>query len=213
MIDPNDFIIAKKRKKYKFAKFANSSLCFEAEDWQKQRVDVVELAAGNALFLVELAQLQPESKFVAIDVKADRLQKGAYIAEELGLKNIYFVRARVDQIHMLFSEKSIRNIWLTFADPFPRQRSTRRRLTHPMYLALYEKCLEESGSLLIKHDSEDFFQWSLEQLVNTKWTLREITFDLHNSDYNRQYMTKTTYETRWMSEGKTVKFVKAQPFS
>ena len=97
MINPNDFVIARKRKKYKFAKFANSKLCFEYDDWQKQSVDVVELGAGTGLFSVELASKYPNKSFVAIDVKADRLQKGAYEAESKKLSNIKFLRARADQ--------------------------------------------------------------------------------------------------------------------
>ena len=59
MQNPDDFIITRKRKKYKFAKFANSPLCFELDEWQKQPVDVLEVGAGTALFSVELAARHP----------------------------------------------------------------------------------------------------------------------------------------------------------
>ena len=54
LLDPKDFIITRKRKKYKFAKFANSPLCFELDEWKKTSIDVVEVGAGTGLFSVEL---------------------------------------------------------------------------------------------------------------------------------------------------------------
>jgi tRNA (guanine-N7-)-methyltransferase len=211
MIDPNDFIITRKRKKYKFAKFANSSLCFEFDSWNKQSSDVIEVGAGTGLFTVELAQRNPSQQFVAVDVKADRLQKGAYEAEERGLKNIYFLRARADQLLECFETSSVGAIWVTFPDPFPKQRSAGRRMTHPRYLNQYAQLLNATGSLMVKHDSTDFFHWSLEQLVRERWSLNQLSFDLHESDVSDEYKIETTYEQRWRSEGLEIGFVQAMP--
>ena len=221
-IDPDDFIITRKRKKYKFAKFHNAENCFELEEWHKQSVDVVELGAGTGLFSVELAARHPDKQFVAVDVKADRLQKGAYESLERGIKNVQFVRARADQIDELFNEHSLEALWLTFPDPFPRERSARRRMTHPIYLEKYAALLHQGvtlnrskksesvfNGLYLKHDNQDFFQWSLEQLVTEKWHIKQLSFDLHNSDLTDDYKIQTTYEKRWLSEGLTTKFVSA----
>jgi tRNA (guanine-N7-)-methyltransferase len=210
-LNPEDFIIKRKRKKYKFAKFANADNCFEFEEWQQRAIDVVELGAGTGLFSVELAERHPDKTFVAVDVKADRLQKGAYQAIDRGLENIFFVRARADQIEELFELGSVDTIWLTFADPFPRKRSAGRRMTHPNFLGKYRKVLKPSGQLLIKHDNPNFFAWSLEQLVADGWRIEELSFDLHESDLNEEYKILTTYEQRWLKEGRIVGFVKARP--
>ena len=135
LLNPDDFVIVRKRKKYKFAKFHNAENCFELDEWRdfyRQRqpgVSRLEVGAGTGLFSVELAARYPDKLFVAIDVKADRLQKGAYIALEQGVKNIFFVRARADQIGDLIPPKSLENIWVTFPDPFPKKRSVDRKST------------------------------------------------------------------------------------
>jgi tRNA (guanine-N7-)-methyltransferase len=208
-VDPEKFIITRKRKKYKFAKFANSPLCFEFDDWKLRVVDVVEVGAGTGLFSVELATRYPSKQFVAVDVKGDRLQKGAYEAEARGLSNLRFVRARADQLGELFSVSSIEQLWITFPDPFPKKRSAGRRMTHPTFLRIYRDILNKDGALYLKHDSRDFFLWSLEQLVAEKWHIAELSFDLHESDLSDDYKTLTTYEVRWLSEGIVTNFVKA----
>ncbi len=263
-IDPDQFIITRKRKKYKFAKFANARNCFEFDEWQwqttqrqgnstcagpglaqtgvdigegapglaRRRVDVVEIGAGTGLFVVELAARHPELVFAAVDVKADRLQKGAYEALEKGIDNVVFIRARADQIDELFTPGSLRAIWLTFSDPFPKKRSAGRRLTHSTYLKKYATILcsrsnleqnlrsdigstrldlEQGGQngLYIKHDNLEFFQWSLEQLVAEGWRIDELSFDLHESELSDDYKALTSYEQRWLEEGRTTQFVRA----
>lgn len=211
MLNPNDFVISRKRKKYRFAKFANSPLCFEFDEWHKQAVDVVEVGAGNGLFSVELAARYPERQFVALDIKGDRLQHGAYKAEERGLTNVRFVRARADQLLELFDPHSVLSIWVTFPDPFSRKRSAGRRLTHPTYLLKYRELLQGAGTLHLKHDNREFFQWSLEQLVADGWRIDELSFNLHESVLSDDYKILTTYEQRWLAEGLVTNFVRAMP--
>lgn len=214
-IDPDQFIITRKRKKYKFAKFANAHNCFEFDAWINEKLPLgdkvsVEIGAGTGLFCVELARRHSDQVFVAIDVKADRLQKGAYEAIERGLDNVYFVRARADQIDQLFDAKSLWAIWLTFSDPYPKKRSAGRRMTHPTFLGLYANILNEHGSLLVKHDNLDFFHWTLEQLVGANWHIDELSFDLHESELSDDYKIPTTYEQRWLGEGRITQFLRAR---
>lgn len=228
-VNPDDFIITRKRKKYRFAKFHNAENCFEFDEWDKRQVDVVEVGAGTGLFALELAARHPERVYAAVDVKADRLQKGAYAALDRGIKNIVFIRARADQVDELFAPHSLAQIWVTFADPFPKSKKGGRRMTHPTYLRKYAGLLRQSDSpsakgrtldrgdfvqeyargLFVKHDNVDFFHWSLEQLVVENWHIDELSFDLHESDLADDYKILTTYEARWLSEGRVTSFVLA----
>ena len=91
-------VITRKRKKWKFAHFDSWENCFalaRGEDPQNvaekiqhyfaPRTDpgaegrrlVLELAAGNAQFSLELARRYPQVNFIAIDVKSDRLYTSA----------------------------------------------------------------------------------------------------------------------------------------
>lgn len=211
-LNPDDFIISRKRKKYKFALFANSPLCFEADEWEKSPVDVLELGAGTGLFGVALAAAEPDKQFLAVDVKADRLQTGARKSTADGLENIRFLRARAeDQLPELVAPHSLERIWVTFPDPFPRARSAKHRLTHPSFLAFYQRALQPAGALYFKTDARGLFDWSLEQLVAEGWRIDELSFDLHESGLDDGYKIPTTYEARFMNDGIKINFVKAAP--
>ncbi|MDO4868203.1 MAG: tRNA (guanosine(46)-N7)-methyltransferase TrmB [bacterium] len=212
-LNPKDFIITRKRKLYKFALFNNSSICFEFNDWNPERteVDNLEIGAGTGLFSECLALKNPNKKFVAIDVKADRLVKGAQQAESDQLRNIRFLRARADQLLEAFAHHSIKYIWITFPDPYPKKRNAGRRLTHPTFLKIYKDLLREDGALYFKTDAKELFDWSLEQLVAEGWQIQRLSFDLHESDLNENYKVMTTYERRFVSEGLKINFVRALP--
>ena len=211
-VNPDEFIITRKRKKYKFAKFAGSPICFEYDEWDASFVpDVVEIGAGTGLFSAAQAASHPEGNFLAVDVKADRLQKGAYAATETGLQNIRFLRSRADLLGGLLQPQSLDILWITFPDPFPRRHSAGRRLTHPKFLEVYAQLLKPGGALYFKTDALELFKWSLEQLVAKGWRLEELSFDLHDSALAEWYKIQTTYEARFISEGLKVNFVKATP--
>lgn len=211
MLDPADYIITRKRKKYKFALFTNSPLCYEYDEWSKATADIVEIGAGTGLFGTALARNEPAKKVVALDVKADRLIKGATQATAEQLENIQFLRARADQLTDLLNSHSVEKLWITFPDPFPRDRSQKRRLTSPKFLALYKEVLKPGGALYFKTDAHDLFEWSLEQLVQNSWHIEELSFDLHESELPAEYKIETTYEARFRAEGLKINFVKARP--
>jgi tRNA (guanine-N7-)-methyltransferase len=214
MVNPKDFIITRKRKKYKFAVFANSDLCFEADEWKKQKdftPTVLEVGAGTAQFSAGLAKELPEVNFVACDLKADRLMSGARLVGEYDLKNIRFVRTHAEKLPELFTARSLTAVWLTFPDPFPKKRAAKHRLTHQRFLKLYETLLANDGALYFKTDNHALFDWSLESLVVSGWQIDQLTYDLHEAELPAHYKIITAYEQRYLNEKATICFVRAYP--
>jgi len=82
-VDPNQFVITRRRKKYKFALFNNSPLCFEYDEWTPRSIDVLEVGAGTGLFSVELAARHPEQLVCAgTSRSAGRIVRG-WIAQSV----------------------------------------------------------------------------------------------------------------------------------
>lgn len=209
-METDQFFITRKRKKWKFAHFAQWPNCFEAEDVEPQQWKqplVLEVGAGTADLAVGLARLRPGEHYIAVDVKADRLYTGAKIALAEKLDNIAFVRAHLEQLPAITAPRSVRELWITFPDPFPRKKQARRRLTHPKYLQFYEHLLTSGGVVRFKTDNRELFLWSLEQIIATGWQIVELSFDLHESDLSESYKITTRYERKFMAEGIQINFV------
>lgn len=168
---------------------------------------VLEIAAGNAQFSLQLARETPAKNFLAVDIKSDRLYTSAKRALEEGVTNIAFLRMQLRDIDQVFADGSIDELWITFPDPHPKKRSAKHRLTHPTFLQQYRKILKDSGKLKFKTDNRELFLWSLEQFVSEKWQLQELTFDMHSSELPEEYKIKTYYETRYHGEGVPINYV------
>jgi tRNA (guanine-N7-)-methyltransferase len=212
--------ITRKRKKWKFAHFdsyqnsfsfgKNSDLKQINKDldgfFVKKQPLVLELAAGNGQFALELAKKYPKKNFIAIDIKSDRLYTSAKKALEQKIENIIFLRTHMNEITRIFEPNSVAEIWLTFPDPYPKKRSAKHRLTHPEFLRSYSLVLQKSGKLKFKTDNSDLFLWSLEQFVAQRWQITELSFDLHESNLPDDYKIKTHYEQKFTSQDVLINF-------
>lgn len=212
-----DFIITRKRKKYKFARFEELPNCYEANQWHEEYATfthqpiTLELGAGTGLFSLELARRHPDRLYIAADVKADRLYTASRVAHQDNLSNILFLRAHADQLPELFNEASVDELWLTFSDPFPKKRHAKHRLTHPRFLSKYGTLLRSGGIMRQKTDNHALFDWSLEQLVSSGWHIAELSYDLHESKLPDDYKVMTTFESRFVAEGLPIYYVSTTP--
>ncbi len=88
---------------------------------------VLELACGRGEYAVGLGRMFPEQHFIGIDIKGNRIWKGASIANKEGLKNIAFVRTQIDQVANYFGTNEVNEIWITFPDPQLRWSKAKKR--------------------------------------------------------------------------------------
>ncbi len=214
--NPKELFITRKRKKWKFAHFDQWEHCFQSdqvspETWVdyfgNNRPLVVEIGAGTADLSVGLAHKYPDQQHIAIDIKSDRLYTGAKYTLERQLTNIAFIRAHMNEIGNIFAPNTIKELWITFPDPFPRKKQAKRRLTHQNFLEKYRPLLTEAGIIKFKTDNHDLFLWSLEQITQAGGHIRELCFDLHDSGLPDDYKITTAYERRFQAEGSPIYFV------
>ena len=121
---------------------------------------VLELGCGKGEYTVGLAEKFPNKNFIGIDIKGSRLWRGAKFALENKMKNVAFVRTRIDHIEMVFAFAEVDEIWITFPDPQPQKTRERKRLTSPMFLNRYTKILKPGGILNLKTDNFQLYEYS-----------------------------------------------------
>lgn len=120
----------------------------------------LELACGKGEYAVGLGRMHPERNFIGIDIKGNRIWRGAKTALEEGLGNVAFVRSQIDKITDYFAPQEISEIWITFPDPQLRFSRMKKRLTHPRFLRLYQQFLVPDGLVHLKTDSPDLYQFT-----------------------------------------------------
>ena len=172
---------------------------------------VLELACGKGEYTVGLAQTFPETNFVGIDIKGDRIARGSQMAQSLGLTNVAFLRTDINFLNEFFVPNEVNEIWITFPDPQPRPKQEKHRLTHPRFLAIYKTLLVSNGTLHLKTDNPELFAYSLEKVDEEKFTDLQSTNDLYNSQlYNIHLGIQTTYERMFFAKGFTINYLQCK---
>ena len=113
---------------------------------------ILELGCGKGEYTIALAEKFPQNNYIGVDIKGARLWKGAKYATEKSLKNVAFLRTRIEFIDSIFAQGEVSEIWLTFSDPQPNK--PRKRLSSPLFLERYSHILKEDGIIHLKTDSQ-----------------------------------------------------------
>ena len=170
---------------------------------------VLELACGRGEYSLGLAQLHPNKNFIGLDIKGARLFQGSEKAIALNLKNVAFLRTRIEQVGLFFELNEIDEIWITFPDPFLRESKSNRRLTSLPFLERFYPLLKLGGSINLKTDSEELFNFTLETLQQQNlFKLNSANENIYTAkSIDESLLIQTYYERMHLAADKTIKFV------
>jgi tRNA (guanine-N7-)-methyltransferase len=156
---------------------------------------VLELACGKGEYSLGLAQLYPEKNFLGIDQKGNRIWVGAKKALQQGLKQVAFLRTQIDRINEFFARGEVDEIWITFPDPQLRLSKTKKRLTHPKFLRMYQQLLKPSGKIHLKTDSPSLYHFTKTVIAMYDCTLHQDMDDVYaRPQLSKDLQIKTHYE-------------------
>ena len=123
--------------------------------------------------------------------------------EENPLPNIHFIRMDAENITQVFEKGEVEQIYLNFSDPWPKDRHAKRRLTSSRFLWLYDQILADGGIVEFKTDNQPLFDFSLESVKESGWTLLMQTRDLHHSEF-AEGNVMTEYEAKFSAMGNPI---------
>jgi len=168
---------------------------------------VVEFACGKGEYTIGLARKRKDVNYIGIDIKGNRLWKGAKYALEEGLSNVRFLRIEIDKAADFFEKGEVSEAWVTFPDPQPQKRH--KRLSGGKFLNVYRSVLADGGKLNIKTDSDLFYQTALEQIALENLKVEVNLNDIYSFEYVPEVLQiKTFYEQIWLNEGKKIKYLR-----
>lgn len=160
----------------------------------------VEFGMGKGGFIIELAKQNPHINYIGVERFETVVYKACKKAErEEAPGNLRYLCYNVADCKDIFEKSEVGRIYLNFSDPWPKNRHAAKRLTHTSFLEKYEHILHEKGELHFKTDNKSLFEFSLNQLNEVDWKMRNISLDLHKSDIKGNIMTE--YEAKFSAMG------------
>lgn len=209
-----------KDKLRRFAEFLTFKNCFDYPyhlkgKWKKEYFKnnnpiVLELGCGKGEYTVNLSEAFPEKNFIGIDLKSNRMWVGAKIALENQRSNVAFVRMIIERLELHFEPGEVDEIWITFPDPFPKDRHEKHRLTHPRFLKIYKQVIRQNGIINFKTDDDGLFNYTCELFKSINIIPEQIVSDVHQSTETDEYVRNisTHYEKLFQAKGRTIKYMK-----
>lgn len=221
-----------KRKLAKFAEIGNMPHVFQNFSWQhpqlinfekkpiqlnnnwastffknKQAI-TLELACGYGEYTTEMAFNQPNSNFIGIDIKGNRIHLGASICKQHNLNNVAFIRSEIALLPHFFAPNEIHEIWITFPDPQPNK--INKRLVSPYFLNIYKQFTAPNAPIHLKTDNTELYEYALFTLNNLNYP---IIYNYNNIDQQANFdkhpllKISTRYEKIHRAKGETIKYI------
>ena len=166
----------------------------------------IDIGMGKGQFITTLAKTNPNINYIGIEKYSSVLIRAIEKQTELELPNLKFIRMDAENINDVFAENEVDGIYLNFSDPWPKDRHAKRRLTSRQFFARYEKLLKPEGKIQFKTDNSALFDFSLEEVEAANFKATEVSYDLHNSEWNEGNVM-TEYEERFSAKGNPIKRV------
>jgi tRNA (guanine-N7-)-methyltransferase len=179
---------------------------WHSEYFQNNNPIVLELGCGRGEYTIGMAQKFPNKNFIGIDRKGARIWRGCKDAIELNLKNVAFLRIKIEDIEYYFDTDEVHEIWVTFPDP--QLRKERRRLISPNFISKYKKIIDPTGIIHLKTDSRELYEYVMATAPIEKWSIVDNNDNIYISNAP-SILTEiqTFYEKKWLQEGKPISYV------
>lgn len=162
----------------------------------------MEIGCGKGKFISEKAKRHEDTNFIAVEKNLNVLVIAAEKIKNQGLKNVRFLAGDVNLLRDYETKTKCDVIYINFCDPWHKNSYRKRRLTHENHLMLWEKLLKENGEIHFKTDNKNLFEFSLNSFSDYDMKLKNITFDLHNSDFCENITTE--YEELFAGQGQPI---------
>jgi tRNA (guanine-N7-)-methyltransferase len=158
---------------------------------------VLEIGSGMGETTAEIAQHNPATDFIAIEVHGPGVGSLLKKIEVLELKNLRVIRHdAVEVLEKMIADGTLAGIHLFFPDPWPKKRHHKRRLVQPPFAALAARKLVPGGTF---HAATDWPEYAdqMEAVLSSE--------PLLEFDANNRSRPLTKFERRGIGLGHPVR--------
>ena len=184
------------------------------EKFAKKQPMNLELGCGKGSFVAQIATMNTDKNYVAVDIKSEMLglakRKTEAMFEEKNLPtdNVFLTAYDVERIGDVFdTSDEIERIYINFCNPWSKLKHQKHRLTHTKQLETYKKFLKPGAEIEFKTDDDGLFLSSQRYFDEAGFDIIFITHDLHSENISS---IMTEHEKMFSDEGIKIKYLVAK---
>ncbi|MCR4584231.1 MAG: tRNA (guanosine(46)-N7)-methyltransferase TrmB [Lachnospiraceae bacterium] len=164
----------------------------------------IEIGMGKGKFLMGMAEKDPDTDYIGIEKYSSVLLRAIQKLQAAPRDNVRLIRMDAEYISDVFAPGEVDVIYLNFSDPWPKDRHAKRRLPSRQFLARYDAFLKEGGRIEFKTDNRELFDFAVEEVEESVFEIKSITYDLHADSVMNEGNIMTEYEERFSALGNPI---------
>lgn len=169
----------------------------------------IEYCSGNGDWILEKAEEDPSSNWVAVEQRMDRLRKIWKKAKRKQLSNLFLVCSEgYIATHHYFQNATIDEVFINFPDPWPKKRHAKHRIIQKQFLDEMARVLKADAKITIVTDDRDYSSEVIKEFLEHPafQSIFEAPFFKANPEnYGTSY-----FDNLWRSQGKAIYVISFQ---
>jgi tRNA (guanine-N7-)-methyltransferase len=186
------------------AEEARRILAFDPRAWfpHPARRFELEIGSGKGTFLLQQAELEPETNFLGIEWAGEFWAYAADRIRRRGMPNVKLLHGDATEfIRTRVPDGAVSVIHLYFSDPWPKTRHHKRRVVQDHTLREFHRILAPQGELRIVTDHDELWAWDVEHAERARGLFERREFEKPASAGEGE-VVGTNFERKFRREGR-----------
>jgi tRNA (guanine-N7-)-methyltransferase len=160
----------------------------------------IEYCSGNGDWIVARAKQDPESSWVAVEKRLDRVKKIWSKSVNNGVHNIVIVWAEAFEFTKQFiPTETIQEVFVNFPDPWPKRKHAANRIIRPEFVGELGRIVKPSGKVTLVTDDEPYAASMLTDMPSTGHFINDLAAEV-SQDYGSSF-----FESLFRTQDKTIR--------
>ena len=166
---------------------------------------IVEYCTGNGAWIAEKARAHPDRNWVAVEIRFDRVQKIWAKVKNFQLPNLLVICGEGHlATRLYFPEQSVKETYINFPDPWPKNRHAKHRLVQSAFLQQVHRILRSEGSLILATDDPTYSDLFIEEMLAQTGFQSCYPAPYYCNDWP-DYGT-SYFDTLWRDQGRDIRY-------
>jgi len=165
------------------------------DEFNTEKEICIEVGFGSGRHLLYQAQQNPDILYIGLEIHTPSIEQMLKQVKILDIKNVYAINYDARLFLEFMNSNSISRVFVHF--PVPWDKKPHRRVMSIEFINECLRALKIDGSLELRTDSPNYYEYSKELLESYKNNEHKIL-------KNQELAISSKYEDRWKKQGKDI---------
>lgn len=167
---------------------------------------IIEYCSGNGTWIADRALKNPETNWVAVEMKFDRVRKIWSKMKNHQISNLFIICGEALTVSKhYFKDQVFSGAYINFPDPWPKKRHAKHRLMREEFTSEVKRVLKPGAVLTLVTDDADYSSQAID-VMNHPQSGFESEYPAPYYLADREGYGDSYFHSLWKERGRTIRF-------